>query len=417
MKIRININNISSILLYIAFVVTYLITLLVFGMGEAESRYRYFLLAIAIVISFIHVVSKYGILFFKKKLYGKELFYILITGIVFWVMSRMQAEQVGRELNFRTYVQIALVVMPAMYVFCLTNLFSIKTIINVMKFTLIGLIIIYFCEPTHRIIDFFYRDNWRAVSFFRSTSFTESSLCAEPFLQLFLFFNFFRNYRYENGNKKSTTVYCYIALLFTLLSFKRLAIVFAICMLMLNRLIDLRGEISSKFVWVFSLFFTIATYFYTQFMQGTLFSGFDVYHFTSGRDYILSLWAQKNYLSYGYGSSMLIIGRYLEMDLVQIYLELNLLALFIFCFAYFKLARKNVYSFIIMTYAFSNMLTASSLPYSLGWIILLLTIICLSSDKCENENMVVYIRKQRVKRLFSKNSRRVIYSSNGDESL
>lgn len=177
---------------------------------------------------------------------------------------------------------------------------------------------------------------------------------------------------------------------------------FVICMVVLDKVIDWRGQISKYLVPLLSILFTAATVLYTEFMKGDLFPGFDVYNFTTGRDYILSLWERIDYISYGYGSSMVLIGRYLEMDLVQIYMELNILALFAFAFVFFKIAGTNVYSVVTMTYAFLNMLTASSLPGSLSWIIVFITIASVSSDKCSREQIYISEQKSRMKKMFSK---------------
>ena len=98
---------------------------------------------------------------------------------------------------------------------------------------------------------------------------------------------------------------------------------------------------------------------------------------------------------------MLVIGRYLEMDLIQIYLELNVVALFIFCYAFFRIANRSIYSLLIMTYTFVNLLTASSLPWSLGWIILLLTVLLISSGKANKEGYKFESKKTKFKKLFS----------------
>ena len=137
-------------------------------------------------------------------------------------------------------------------------------------------------------------------------------------------------------------------------------------------------------------------------MMGQMFNNIDLFSLTTGRNYILSLWEAKNYFSYGYGTSLLVINRYLEMDLLQVLLELNIISVFIFCFCYFRVAKKSLYSFLIMFYAFSNMLTASSLPYSLGWILLFITVFCISSDKCEDEGIKININYNRYKKLFQK---------------
>ena len=343
----------------------------------------------------------------KKKIYGKKLFYTLGIGIIFLILSIIKAKEVGYTLNLRTIVQIGLIVMPAMYVFCFINIFSVKDIIKFMKFTLVVLIIIYFCEKPHNLSNFFNISNWTKISFMNSLSFTESSLCAEVFLQLFLFFYYFSNIKNNDINNKSLKICLYISLIFTVLSFKRLGIVFAFSVIILGKIVDFRGEISSKFVWLFALFFTVMTIFYTKFMQGQIFTNVDIYKFSTGRDYILSLWEKQDYFSYGYGTSMLIINRYLEMDLVQIYIELNTLAVFVFSYGFFRISYKNIYAIMIMLYTFMNMLTASSLPWSLGWIILLITISIISSDKCEDEEINIGIRKQRFKRLFLKKDKKI----------
>ena len=188
---------------------------------------------------------------------------------------------------------------------------------------------------------------------------------------------------------------------------------FVICIVVLDKFIDWRGQISKYLVPLLSILFTVATVLYTEFMKGDLFSGFDLYNFTTGRDYILSLWKGINYISYGYGSSMVLIGRYLEMDLVQIYMELNILAVFAFAFVFFKIAGTNVYSIMTMTYAFLNMLTASSLPGSLSWVIAFITIASVSSDKCSREQIYISEQKSRMKKMFSKKKggKRIVQAS------
>lgn len=403
MKIQYIKENVIHIVLYVLFLVTYLITLCFFGMGENISKYRYFTLAIAMGIALLNIILN---LKNKKKtyneMYNKNLLLTIIICIVFLIESFIIAINVNQTLNMRTFVQLSLILLPSLYAFGLVNIFSTKTIINFMKFTFIMLVIIYFCESPHTLIDFFNFDNWKEVNLLKFYSFTESNICSEAFLQLFLFFFYFKNVENENISKKSLKIYSILAFIFTILSFKRLGIVFAITIVLLYKLVDFRGKVPKYLIILLPLLFTIATKFYTEIMQGTLFTNIDVYNLTTGRDYILSLWENKDYLSYGYGTSMLVIGRYLEMDLIQIYLELNIFSLFAFCYVFFRMTERNVYSILIMSYAFLNMLTASSLPYSLGWVILLITVSCISSDKCEDEKLNIGISNQKFRRLFQK---------------
>ena len=109
-------------------------------------------------------------------------------------------------------------------------------------------------------------------------------------------------------------------------------------------------------------------------LEHKLFTDIDIYKVSTGRDYILSLWEKRDYLSLGYGSSMLLIGRYLELDLIEIYLELGLISLILFCSAFLNTSRRTTYGLFVMCYCLLNMLTASSLPYSASLVLMFITI-------------------------------------------
>ena len=399
MKIQLKVKrkNLLTDVLYVLFVLCYLIVLLIWGMGSSFSQIRYYILIFATVVAGVSLILEK-----KSKIYGKNLLLVVPLGLLFLAISLQRAREAQHALLFRTYVQISLIVLPALYAMFLLNLLKMESLIKLMEMTLICTVLVYFWEPGHGILDFLNIKNWMGISIIHSRSFTESDICSETFFNLFLFFNFYRNASGKEINSKYTKVFYNISLIFTVLCFKRLAMLVVVCVIILNKVIDWRGSISKHFAPVMALFFSIATVLYTELMKGNLFPGFDIYNFTTGRNYIFSLWQRKNYMSYGYGSSMVLIGRYLEMDLVQMYLELNIIAVFVFAYVYFKIARANVYSILIMTYAFLNMLTASSLPGSLSWIVAFLTIASISSDKCKQENMDINEEKSHIKKLFSK---------------
>lgn len=397
MQLKVKRKNLLTDALYVLFVLCYLMVLLIWGMGSSFSQIRYYILMFATVVAGLSLIRRR-----KTIIYGKNLLLVIPLGLLFLAISLQRANEAQHVLLFRTYVQISLIVLPALYAMFLLNLLKIESLMKLMEITLICTVIAYFIEPGHRIIDFINIKNWMGVSIIHSRSFTESDICSETFFNLFLFFNFYRNASGKGVDSRYTKVFYNISLIFTFLCFKRLAMLVAVCIIILNKMVDWRGFISKYFAPVMALLFTIATVLYTEFMKGNLFLGFDIYNFTTGRDYILSLWNRINYMSYGYGSSMVLIGRYLEMDLVQIYMELNIIAVFAFSYVYFKIAGENVYSILVMTYAFFNMLTASSLPGSLSWIVAFLTIASVSSDKCRQDNITINEEKSHVKKLFSK---------------
>lgn len=370
--------------MYVCYLLVYFYVLSKYGMGDSRSNIRHYVLFAITGISFLIVILKVKI----KDMYSKELILLVAVGFIFIVQSYYKVKGMGLPLNMRTYVQTFFIIGPAVYAFSMLNILDLKGIINLMKWTLIITVIGYFSESEHTIMQFFDLDNWLAINPLKSTgNFMESSMCSEIFAQLFFFFYYFRNLSFPDKEKRSLNKYMIISFIFTVLSFKRLAIVCCICLFFAAKFIDFNKKTSNMRYIITALAFCIVTHFYTMFIKGEIFSNVDVSLFTTGRDYIFYLWKMKDFVSYGFGTSLLVIGRYLEMDLIQISIEMGFLSLFLFSISYFKIASKNNYSYIVMLYAFLNMLTASSLPMHVAWIVLLLTVSTISSGKIKDEEI------------------------------
>lgn len=391
-EFKITKNNLFNAIFYILFFTIYVLSLTFYSMGEEGSKIRYYILLVACIMGFLMMIKTKKIKY-PKKLSGKKLLYSLGIGIIFLILSIYKAKEVNMQLNMRTYVQIALVVLPAIYAFFILNLFETEHLINLLKITTFILIIGYFMEKGHHITDFFNINNWLNISISSSRSFTESSLYSEPFLQLFIFFNFAKHLYKEDKKIKNIGIYYYISLIFTILAFKRLALAFVLFILVINIFLNKSKETKINFGIIVGILFTIITIYYTKFMQGDLFKNVDVYNLTTGRDYILGLWTKKDYFSYGYGTSMLVIGRYLEMDLIQIYKELGITALLLFNLFFGSLVKKNKYCLLVLMYELANMLTASILPSLISTFICYLTITFISEKKYEMDGYMYKSKK------------------------
>lgn len=372
MELRIKKSNAIPMLMFIFYIVIYLFLLVKYPMGTNETQFRYYALGIGIFISILCLIKKYGLMFFKKTKYN-ELLLVLLVSLVFFIYSYFLSKYNKTSLQFRTYVQIFLIMGPSVYAFGLLNLLDMKDIFNCLKLLLLFSVILYFTETGHTIMDFLNFSNYSKI--LSSHFFTESSLFSEIFLQLFLCFNYFYNIN-KDENCKINKIYVILAGLFTIMCGKRLAILMVFITPIINFYVKntKTKKISNVKLIVFLMLFCFGTIIYTNMLQHKIFTDFDIFKFSTGRDYILSLWEKYDYMSLGYGTSMAMIGRYLELDLVQIYLELNLICLVIFVFYFLRISNKSKYGFIIMNYCLLNMLTASSLPYSLGWIIIILSI-------------------------------------------
>ena len=363
---------------YIIYLLIYVVTVSLFGFGNSISNFRYYSLFFLCLLSFLIVLLAKKQL--KKEYINKSLLFSIFVGIIFLIISYVKAHNLNMDLQLRTFVQISLFLLPTIYAFYISNFLSIEKIIQMMKITLVILIFAYFFdfqEPKHHLLQFFNLQNWLSIDYVHSNSFTESNHWSEVFLQLFLFFYYYAHSNERNFcDKKNISIYQNISFLFTIFSFKRLSILFSIIILFFGKYV-INKEFKKKHFCLFTLIFVIATIVYTRFMMGDFFDYDVVFNLTSGRNYILSLWKLQNYVSYGYGTSLLVIGRYLEMDLVQIYMELNLFALIIFVFFYFYICKKNIYLNSIMLYFFLNMLTASTLPQQIGFLVMMISISCI----------------------------------------
>lgn len=369
--------------LYILFLFTYYFLVSKIGMGAPVANIRYYFMFILSIIGLITLAyrSKF------RGTYSNKLLLTILVGLFFLIISKVKADSVGYTLDIRTFVQIFLIVCPSLMAYSIVNNFSIREIINIMKVTTIITIFGYFMESSHSISNFLNISNLSPFKLFSNGSILESSMCSEVFVQLFCFFFYFKDLNFENEEKKSLEFFSKLTFCFAVISFKRLAVVFCILLPFICKFINLKGRNYKKRYIITSIIFCVLTVLYSEFMKGELFTNIDVYTFSTGRDYILSLWKSYNYFSYGYGTSMLVIGRYLEMDLVQIYMEIGLVSVFVISFVYFKIVNRSNYSYLIMLYSFFNLLTASSFPTPVSWIILFITVGVIASDKLIDEGM------------------------------
>lgn len=373
--------HIGFFVFYVAF---YLLLLINFTMGTSESAIRYYMLFVGVILGFLALIKKYRFEIFRKTKFN-DLLLMIILGLWFLIHSIIIAKSNNGVIMFRTFTQIFLMISPALYAFILLNLLEKKSIYKLLKCLFVLSILLYFCEAGHRPLDFLNFSNYSTL--FTGHSFSESNLFSEVFLQLFLLFNYFVNINKDPDSKLSKT-HVLIAGGFAILCGKRLALLMVLVIPFINFIFKRRSKKPvNTFMFLLVIFlFVFATNIYMLALEHKILTQFDIFTFSSGRDYILSLWAKYDYVSYGYGSSLLLIGRYLELDLVQILLELNVFSLILFCFVFLKTSKKSFYGFCIMGYSMLNMLTASSLPYSLGWIIIFIALKLIENH--ENLNKV-----------------------------
>ena len=383
MSIKIKKQDIIPIAIFVIYTIAYLFLLIQYPMGTKEAQYRYFILGFGISGGILLLLKRKGFHLLGKVKYN-DLLMVLIVGGLFFIESYFIAKANDMSLQFRTYVQIFLLMGPVLFAYCLLNLLNSKQILVCFKILFFISIGFYFIESGHTLIDFFDADKYTKL--FSGHFFTESSLFSEIFLQMFLFFNYFC-FINKSEDCAVPSAYVIVSGVFTVLCGKRLAILMVLIIPLINWYLKKNNRKRIGKIALYGTLITICagTILYTNMLQHNVFPNFDIYKFSTGRDYILSLWEKHNYISYGYGSSLGIIGRYLELDLVEIYLELSLFCLTAFVYYFLRIGKNNQYGFIIIVYSLLNMLTASSLPYSMGLLLVILSVKTIE-EKGKNQN-------------------------------
>lgn len=354
---------------------------------------KYLLVAAAVGVAILQIL----IFRIREKesrdyIFKKELIILLIICAIFLLYSGYLAHKLNVPIAKRTYVEILYLVIPALYAFCIVNTYDFNQIEKLMKITFWAYLILYmysiniFAVSINDILN---------ISFINSTSYFESSIFAFPMLVLFFFFSYYR--------KKENNKYYWIgSFILTLLTFKRMIMVWAIVLFILDNIIELRVIVKKRWKYILAAIFIFATVIYYQALRDTGLGkvivdtlGLDLESGTMGRKWFLSLLFNRKYSTFGYGSSSIVLGeifnigdiKYLEMDLVKIYLELGIICLSIFTIYLWKITKDNLFSIVMMLSIFMNLLVSHSLTNPFEWTIVYLTIIYISQDSSNRNDL------------------------------
>lgn len=406
MLIRLQRKELSILVLGLLAMLVYMINASVFTIAEVKIRYVFCSLALFQGVGLL-TLKWIGSRKLKQneqiKMQGRDLLFIIVVSVVFFIVSIYRAFISGHAFTDKTLKELFYIVFPALYAYALLNLLTFSTIQKFLQIMLFFVFIFAFFETGfEKLLDM---DNW--IGMFQlfdssSTKFENNSYCGLV-LALFCFFTYFR-YSGETEWERKQSNYCFwISLFLVLFVHKRIENAFIIVVLVIDKIVDFRGKVSKKIAVFLSLFFVLATLLYFKILEGDIFSNFNIAGFSMGRAWFLSMWRYKDYLSYGFGSSVEIIGRNLEMDLVKIYLELGIIPLFLFIFGYMRIAKNNVFAYMIMIYQMFNMLFSSSLWLWYDWVVVLLTVELIHLHEREVDKM--YRPKSRFRKLFKKRER------------
>lgn len=325
-----------------------------------------------------------------KVIFKKEFILGLLVILIFLLLSIYYSCINNQKFQIRTIVELSYICIPIVTSFQAINILDKENINHFMKILLGLSICLYIIEIFLKHISF---DDITKISFINSYSPFESYIFADFSLISFCYFCYYK----KNDDlifPISNKLCYYLSFIFSILTFKRILILFSIILFVLDKFNIFEKIIDKRIIVVICIVFFFCTIMYAWMLNDSSaeliysFTGFDLDKFTVGRKWYLSLITNAGYLSSGYGSTttalIKILGpaKYLEMDLVKIYLEVGIIGLGFFIYVYWNQIYNNLFSVLLMFFLFVNLLFSHSLTTFHVWVIILIVFYQIKKDHC-----------------------------------
>lgn len=379
MKLTVNIprTNSSKFLLWIALVITIISETLISANMISDSN-------ITKLVQYIIILAPLGLNFLalavnsigdkQNLLFMDELKTMLILIMILGSLSLYKSITIGK-FAFNSLMELIQIFLPFIFTFFVLNLLTFDEIASFMKIALICTIIGYVVVTDFRSITV---DDLVRMFLVSSYSPFENSAFAEVASGLGAYFIYYR---------KKMPGYACLAVILNLLCWKRVLVLMILILLLVSftkkrdRILKKRTVMITSVAWAFIIFFTFCIYQreVADYIRATY--NINLESFTVSRIYRLWYCYETGFQSYGLGSTSNYIynfGRYLgsefEMDFIRIMFEIGPIAILAICYAYFRITRRNMYSYVLIACCFLNLLMANGLLKYWGYTFRVITI-------------------------------------------
>lgn len=300
----------------------------------------------------------------NTRFFIREVYVVIVAIWCMVVLSILETliHPMGVDAFSESISEFFKLILPIVYAYLVLNTFDFTDIYNSMA------LILFFSMAGYVIeigVDTFTIDNVMKMNFASSYSPFESHYAAGSAIAMCTFFMYYRK------NK----VLEIIGFIFAIATFKRAAVVFAIVCFFMPLIFDMRKPVKKRTINLIKVGFVAVTYIYYYLLQPENSETFrKVFNesqefFTMGRSTYISRLIHGDFVSTGFGSTTVFIGKSIEMDLIKIMLELTIVGLIIFVWCYFDCAGKARYSVLYMCFVFINLLSSHSLTNAFSWIL------------------------------------------------
>lgn len=348
---------------------------------DSSVGIRYFFILFPILVSLIPLAAsllKHNVQF----KYISELKTGVFVVSTFFLLSIYKSWE-AKYFIWSTIGELARIVVPFIYVFIIINFLTKKDIHVLLVISLLTGWIAFLTTMNFSDLNL---QSIATISFVTSNSPFENSEVSFLAYVLAIFFIYFKN-KYP--------VSCFFSIFLVLFTFKRVLIL-SVLILFIVRSLKLENKKVNNFtLYISSLIWLFVINFYNSMVQPQNYSWvlekmhIDIASFSMYRVYRVWYLIQHNFVSYGLGSTTqnlkfgYFTGTTLEMDFIQFIMELGFISIVIFIFSYYRLTRKNLYGFCVMSFTFLQLLLANGISGYFEWSILLLTLGLIYYDNAQ----------------------------------
>jgi len=314
--------------------------------------------------------------------FKREFEWLLLVFVLFSFLSMVQGAAQG-ILSIKVLFELIKLALAPACAFCLLNTADEEQIDRFMRTVLVLAWVGYIGELTIKGVSI---DSILNADYASSSSDTESSAFGGVCLGLCFYFAY-------KGERKLPLL---ASIALTVLTFKRLQIIYCIISIFISIFIKKKNDIQVSIpvvviialsntalvlLWVWLLLPEQASFFYNTFGESQSF-------FTMGRSDILNYFIGDNFNSYGFKSASdvaeSVFGYDLEMDCGEILIEFGLLGLSSFCLCMWMASRGSVWGCFIMSYIMLNSVLSRILTSSFTLIVMYIVIGLASIHVYEN---------------------------------
>ncbi|MDF2943981.1 MAG: hypothetical protein K0S01_2839 [Herbinix sp.] len=360
--------------------IAYLIFVIAWIIGDMRNNinddFKYIFMFIVVAIGIVIIIGN-----LHNPIYNiDDLIHIMSVPIILGIITLLYSVMNG--MKFLLMWDMFYLIVPYIMVFVIVNVDRNENRDFYFDSLLIGHIVLFFYQFAN-ILDI---EHIKKISFVNSFSPYES-VTAHIYTLLF--------YYYYVKNKK---VRCLLALFFGILSYKRLHVVFVIAVLLLGwsvRKVKVNKYLENtiKLVFISSplALYAILTDQFAFWFQATF--NIDFGQFTMGRFDQLREVITTDITNYGLGSIKYYFdnqGAYinrLHCDIMRILIETSIIGLIVFVYGYFSVAKKNIYSLILMIFIFMIMFTSTVIDGFLGWFVVFLSMEEFNRSEISSSNL------------------------------